>query len=104
LYPVFFGRMLNEWNEELERLKPPGFPDLYFHTPPRGPFSPRLPDKDKRDLVGLSVTDYVLKDPAKERLLWAPMRAGLPLPRKLAALDIWCAGVGYKVTERYAPN
>jgi hypothetical protein len=104
LYRAFFGKALDAWNEELERRKPPGFPDLYLRTAPPGPFPSHLPEQDRRNLVGLSVTDYVLKDPTKEQAWWAPMRAGCRLPRSLAALDIWCSGSGYHVRERYGSS
>lgn len=104
LYRVFFDQALDAWNDELERLKPTGFPDLYLRTAPRGPFPTRLPEQHKLNLVGLSVTDYVLKDPIKEQTLWAPMRAGSRLPRKPAGLDIWCLEGGYHVRQRCALN
>jgi hypothetical protein len=101
---AFLSRALSGWNQELDRLKPPGFPALYLYDGPRLPFPPGLPSPDRRDLIGLTVTEFLLRDPVNEKRWWAPMRAACPLRPRLAALHVWCTGRGYHVHEQRVYN
>jgi hypothetical protein len=103
LHDTFLKRALNKWNDELEALKPSGFPPIeLFYTSRRYPRS--LPWDLERDILGLSVTEFLLKDPVGARRWWAPMRRGLPLPERLTVIKVKCLPSGYDVRAEYANN
>jgi len=96
---VFHRQALSEvlirWHVSLEAMKPPGFPALYIAPP--GPGLPRIaPEAIDRDLIGLTVTELLLKDPVNDREWWQPMRNGAWVHPRPARVIVHCrSGGGY---------
>lgn len=93
-------RVVNEWDEQLRALTPPGFPDLYIHYPPRR-FPVALPEDFERAIIGLTVTEFLLKDPINDRRWWEPMRRGAPLSGRPTRVTVQCTPRGYDVQVSY---
>lgn len=66
---------MNAWYEELEKLKPPHFPEVFFQTPGRA-FPSALPLELEHKILGRKLTEDVLRDPTLDRKYWEPMRRG----------------------------
>jgi hypothetical protein len=83
---------MDEWHRQLERLKPQNFPQLSFTWPERR-FAATLPQDIERDILGLEITENLLKDPELEKRWWSGLRRGE-----------WVGGVPAAVQARYAPE
>jgi hypothetical protein len=67
--------MLNEWTDQLEPLKPPGFPAIDIVLGPRR-YPETLPFAFEHHIRGLATTENLLKDPRFIALWWEPLRQG----------------------------
>lgn len=66
---------LAEWEKELRRAAPPGFPPLCVTSDDRR-FPESVPAGLERDVLTLEAVETLLRDPEFERDLWGPMRRG----------------------------
>ena len=102
-YREILKRLLNEWHEALETVKPPGFPPLSIRYPPRR-FPAGMPVDLERNIIGLTVTEFLLKDPINVRKWWEPMRRGVALPAKISRIDVIGTLTGYDVRCTILPT
>jgi hypothetical protein len=69
---------MNEWLAQLDRRKPPGFPNIYLKAPRRR-FPDALPLEMEQQILGREATEDLLNDKALDRKWWEPLRRGLKL-------------------------
>ncbi len=72
-----FGLTMNEWNAQLEKMEPPGYPPVYFHWSSTRLLPATVPEKMERDWLYLLGTENLLKSPQHEQNWWEPMRRGV---------------------------
>ena len=97
LHRAFLNLTLDEWHRQLQEQKPQGFPEyLDIRYPPRR-FPASLPVDFERHIVGLTITEFMLKDSTVNQDLWEPMRRGAVLPGKLTRIEVDCTKQGYDV-------
>jgi hypothetical protein len=76
---LFFVNMvkktLNEWTDQLEPLKPPGFPAIDIVLGPRR-YPETLPVAFEHHIRGLAATENLLRHPRLNAIWWEPLRRG----------------------------
>jgi hypothetical protein len=80
----------HDWQDEVNPLKPPGFPDILLKVHQRR-YPPGLPLRWEQDILCLQMMETVLKDPQMENDWWAGLRQGrrpIGTPRRMY-LDSW---------------
>jgi hypothetical protein len=70
------NKLMNDWIDDLDRVQPPGFPEMYIRTSKRR-FPATLPLEIERQILGREATENLLNDPEQNELWWEPMRRGL---------------------------
>jgi hypothetical protein len=75
IYVSTLQMRLNEWTDQLEPLKPPGFPAIDIVLGPRR-YPETLPFAFEHHIRGLATTENVLKDPRFIAKWWEPLRRG----------------------------
>lgn len=94
-YRDTFWLGMNNWLDELDKRRPPGFPALSIQAhrllPPgiRGPgglpherhFPPGLPLQWEQELLAREAMEDILRNAQFDRNYWEPMRRGVKLPR-----------------------
>lgn len=95
----FLNWFMNRWHEQLQALKPPGFPVLSIHWPPRR-FPATLPEDFEQDIIRLTIAEFLLRDPINIQKWWEPMRRGAPPP--LTRIEVRCTAQEYRVQEYYS--
>ncbi len=69
-------RAMNAWGDELRRLEPPGFPEMYCAWRPPRRFPAGLPEDFERDIRFLEAWESILRDAEHESTWWEPLRRG----------------------------
>jgi hypothetical protein len=94
---------LQGWEDSLGGLRPPGFPALDIHWPPRR-YPNTIPEVLERGIIALEATENLLKSQEFERDWWAPLRrrervVGLP-----QAAVVVCEPTQMHIRFRYDPT
>jgi len=97
-YREFLMRAMRGWHDQLQAMMPPDFPVLFLQSAIRK-FPEGLPPDLERDIVGLTVTEFLLNDPINNERWWEPMRRGVSLPGRPTRIIIHSTPHGYHIEE-----
>jgi hypothetical protein len=103
-YEVCFALGLGEWRARLERLKPPGFPEVRCRWPPTRRLPAAVPWEMEKEFLALLATQIILACPEWARDWWGPMRRGERLSVRPERADVSFTGDGCKVRLLFGPG
>jgi hypothetical protein len=92
----YLKRTMNQWHDHLQTLMPPRFPPLFIQSGIRK-FPEGLPSDFERDIVGLTVTEFLLNEPSNIERWWEPMRRGVFQANQPTRITVQCTPHGYDV-------